>query len=96
MGYRDLANTLLKMIDLRVLTFPRSAARHKDNEQLRVRMTWPPKLEELTLSGNLSEFVDNDVSDIQELTSITTCLNGWKDYMLPLAPSTLSDECNVL
>lgn len=65
MGYRDLANTVLKMTDLRVLTFPRSAARHKDDERVRVRMTWPQKLEELTLSGNLSELVDNDVSYIK-------------------------------
>lgn len=60
MGYRELSNTICRMGELKKLRFPRSAAKHMDFDS-RVRMKWPPSLEDLTLSGDLSEFVDNDV-----------------------------------
>ena len=60
MGYRELSNTIQRMVDLRTLRFPRSAAKHMDFDT-KSHMRWPPRLNDVTLSGDLSEFVDNDV-----------------------------------
>ena len=64
LGYQELSNAIQRMSDLRTLRFPRSAA--KDDMKLaifpRVKMHWPAKLEDLTLSGDLRQFVMWDVS----------------------------------
>jgi hypothetical protein len=64
MGYRQLSNTIHKMTELRVLKFPRSAAKHDANVYTRSRMHWPPRLDDLTLSGDLHDFVKNDVQPL--------------------------------
>jgi hypothetical protein len=61
MGYRELSNTIQKMTELRVLKFPRSRAKRDIGVYTRSRMHWPPKLEALTLSSDLDDFVRNDV-----------------------------------
>lgn len=61
MGYRELSKTIQGMTDLRVLKFPRSAAKRDKDVYKRSRIRWPPKLDDLTLSGDLGDFVKNDV-----------------------------------
>ncbi|KIW07980.1 uncharacterized protein PV09_01879 [Verruconis gallopava] len=64
LSYRELSNTIQKMKDLRILKFPRSAAKRDADVYTRSHMHWPPNLEELTLSGDLFDFFHSDVQPL--------------------------------
>jgi hypothetical protein len=77
MSYCELARTIVKMTDLRVLRFPRSATKYYEQAPSNFRMAWPEKLHDLTLSGVLSEFVDIDVC-----SSCHSKASAWKTLTL--------------
>jgi hypothetical protein len=60
MTYKELSNTLKNLKELHTLAWPRSAGKHT-NPNSPVRMEWPPKLENLRLSGDLYALMWNDV-----------------------------------
>jgi hypothetical protein len=60
MGYHELARTISPMKDLRALKFPRSATKH-GAATAHYMAAWSPRLYDLTLSGDLSDFIDMEV-----------------------------------